>query len=161
MKANKAPKFQDIDLYSKDFAYQVTIQKEVVKYISQYLQNSAWKKEAGGQLFGDFKDHQFIVSIATGPRKTDLRSRFGYKPDTKKELLEIEYYQKIGKWFLGDWHTHPQKIPSPSPLDIHTIQKSYSKSHTALPGFLLLIGGKSHNNLYAGLVKKSEVMCLY
>jgi len=152
--------FDDIAFYASDLDYRIIIKKNVIKHITQYLQSSPWKKEAGGQLFGDFEGDKFVISIATGPRKTDFRSRFGYKPDTKEELLEIKQYQEMGKWFLGDWHTHPQKTPRPSSIDIKTAQKSYAKSHTILPGFLLLIAGRSSSNFYVGLVQDSQIIQL-
>ena len=41
-----------------------------------------------------------------------------------------------GLHFVGDWHTHPEAVPTPSSSDIRTIKEAVAKSRHHLHGFL-------------------------
>ena len=44
--------------------------------------------------------------------------------------------------YLGDWHTHPEDVPKPSPRDLASIDDIARRSMHQLPGFLLCIVGQ-------------------
>ena len=46
-----------------------------------------------------------------------------------------------GLHFIGDWHTHPERLPRPSPSDVHSIRQAFKLSKHHLNGFVLLIAG--------------------
>jgi integrative and conjugative element protein (TIGR02256 family) len=97
--------------------------------------------EAGGQLFATFTEDVVEISIATGPRALDRRSRHLYLPDRPSEQMEIDEMHKAGLHFVGDWHTHPEETPTPSSSDIRTIKDAVIKSRHHLHGFILVIVG--------------------
>ena len=82
------------------------------------------------------------LELATGPRKTDRRSRFWYQPDRRAEQEEIDRLHRENLLFVGDWHTHLEPIPS---LGLHrissSIRDSVAKSSHHLNGFPLVIVG--------------------
>lgn len=43
--------------------------------------------------------------------------------------------------FVGDWHTHPEAVPAPSPTDVKTINDAVAKSQHHLQGFVMVIVG--------------------
>ena len=43
--------------------------------------------------------------------------------------------------FVGDWHTHAEGTPTPSPSDIKTINEAVAKSQHHLHGFVMVIVG--------------------
>jgi integrative and conjugative element protein (TIGR02256 family) len=47
----------------------------------------------------------------------------------------------LGLHFIGDWHTHPERVPSPSASDIRSIREAVTRSVHHLNGFVLLIAG--------------------
>jgi integrative and conjugative element protein (TIGR02256 family) len=47
----------------------------------------------------------------------------------------------LGLNFIGDWHTHPERVPSPSTSDIRSIREAVTRSTHHLNGFVLLIAG--------------------
>ena len=55
--------------------------------------------------------------------------------------MEIDEMHKAGLHFVGDWHTHPEEIPTPSSSDIRTIKEAVAKSKHHLHGFVLIIVG--------------------
>jgi proteasome lid subunit RPN8/RPN11 len=48
-----------------------------------------------------------------------------------------------GTHFVGDWHTHPEAVPTPSPSDIRTIKEALAKSRHHLHGFIMVVVGSS------------------
>lgn len=78
---------------------------------------------------------------ATGPREVDQRSRYGYMPDRRGEQEEIDAMHSHGLQFVGDWHTHPERIPSPSTSDVRSIRQAVAQSKHHLNGFVMLIAG--------------------
>ena len=98
--------------------------------------------EAGGHLFAEMGEKQQTRVIeVTGPRPTDRRSPFGYRPDRKMEKAEIADRYKRGLHFVGDWHTHRQINPTPSVTDKHTMLDLVNLSSYDLAGFILVIVG--------------------
>ena len=117
------------------------IQSGVLATFEHNRQSGLKDTEAGGQLFGRLVDNNLVVEFATGPRPTDIRTRYSYKPDRRAEQKEINRYHQEGFLFLGDWHTHPEPYPSPSSQDLLSIREAYKQSTHHLNGFLLIIAG--------------------
>ena len=99
--------------------------------------------EAGGQLFATFDGGIALIELATGPRLTDHRSRYGFRPDRRAEQLEIKTMFKRGLHYVGDWHTHPAQIPYPSSEDLQNIRSAVNNSVHELKGFLLVVVGNA------------------
>jgi integrative and conjugative element protein (TIGR02256 family) len=118
---------------------------EVLKHFRQHRQLRKKQPEAGGQLFARFDPPQVIVVEATGPRRTDKRTRTSYTPDRAAEQLEIRERFKRGLHYVGDWHTHPELNPRPSGLDSSSISDCCARSSHVLNGFLLVIVGTSED----------------
>jgi integrative and conjugative element protein (TIGR02256 family) len=113
----------------------------VLNHIAKHQQDSGASREAGGQLFARFRNDQIRVEKATGPREVDQRSRYGYIPDRRGEQEEIDAMHSHGLQFVGDWHTHPERIPSPSTSDVRSIRQAVAQSKHHLNGFVMLIAG--------------------
>lgn len=126
---------------------------------SQMRRNSA---EAGGQLFARINGQDILLELATGPRRTDSRSRYFYQPDRRAEQKEINQLHREGLLFVGDWHTHPEPIPNPSQQDLVSIRDSVTKSTHHLKGFLLIIVGTATipETLWVGLHNATESLRL-
>jgi len=121
----------------------------VIEHFLANRQKRWYQKEAGGQLFATVSGGTISVIEATGPRRTDKRSRFSYVADREVERQEIREKYAKGLHYVGDWHTHPERIPKPSALDIHSIQECVNKSRHTLNAFVLIIVG--HGELPNGL----------
>lgn len=114
---------------------------EVLAHFRQHQQTRWYHREAGGQLFATADGRLLTVVEATGPRRTDRRTRTSYVPDRVAETREIAEQETRGRIFVGDWHTHPESVPTPSPLDRRSIQECFRESTHCLNGFLLVIVG--------------------
>jgi integrative and conjugative element protein (TIGR02256 family) len=113
----------------------------VVTHFKKHRQRFCIKAEAGGQLFACFKEPEIRIEVATGPRPTDKRGRTYYRPDRRAERKEIIYYHKRGLHYVGDWHTHPSRIPKPSPTDLSNIRDCFLRSSHTLAAFVIIIIG--------------------
>lgn len=115
----------------------------IIRYLQKYQQRKPLQPEAGGQLFARLSVESVVIGKITGPRKTDLRSRTFYVPDRKSEQQEIDRLHSKGFHYVGDWHTHPESVPSPSGRDRESIRDCFIKSKHHLLGFLLMVVGSA------------------
>lgn len=114
----------------------------VLRHFEQHRQVRFWQREAGGQLFARLQPGLLIVEEATGPRPTDRRTRTSYVADRVVEQREINERHASGLHYIGDWHTHPERVPVPSPRDVASMVDCFTKSTHALHAFVLVIIGK-------------------
>jgi len=121
----------------------IKLSDRVLQHFETHRQRRWYHSEAGGQLFARFAEGSVNVVEATGPRNTDQRGRTYYRPDRNAEQREIDEMFKRGLHFVGDWHTHPENFPTPSPSDKLSIAETLAKSRHALNGLLLVIVGKA------------------
>jgi len=119
----------------------VLVRGAALLHVSLHRQTSCWRREAGGQLFARIHGDEWSVEQATGPRQSDFRSRFGFRPNRKAEQQEIVERFTAGLHYVGDWHTHPESSPKPSSTDLSSMNDMVSASRHELPGFLMMIVG--------------------
>ena len=124
-----------------DSGEMVILTDAVLEHLQRHQQLRKRDTEAGGQLFGRIQDKTITIEEATGPRRSDIRSRYSYIPDRKAEQREINDRFPSGLHFIGDWHTHPEPIPYPSGTDLDNMRECVKKSRRAVSGFLLIIVG--------------------
>jgi integrative and conjugative element protein (TIGR02256 family) len=123
---------------------EVLVLSEVVLGTFRRHRQVRWNQtEAGGQLFACISRLSIVIEEATGPRRTDRRTRTSYVPDRVAEQREIDSRHSNGLHYVGDWHTHPEPYPVASGVDIASISESVRKSKHALNGFVLLIVGQA------------------
>ena len=113
----------------------------VMEHFARYQQVRHHQAEAGGQLFARITRYEIFVEEATGPRPSDRRGRTHYTPDRQAERKEIRERFALGLHYVGDWHTHPEKVPVPSVVDRFTISDCSQRSTHKLAGFLLIVVG--------------------
>lgn len=138
---------------------QLVLTTGVLNHLASLQQISRSSPEAGGQLFARFVGELIHVERATGPRPTDRRSRFRYIPDQRADQKEIDAAHRQGLHFIGDWHTHPEPIPTPSSHDVRSIRSVVAGSKHDLNGFVLLIAGTDSfpRGLFANLYGKHTI----
>lgn len=119
----------------------VRFSPEVLRVFDAHRQTGWFSREAGGQLFADIDGNLWYVLAATGPRSADRRGRFHFWPDRKAEQREIDQQFAAGLAYVGDWHTHPEKVPKPSPNDTLSIENVVRESTFHTSGLLLCIVG--------------------
>lgn len=124
-----------------DAGVQVLFSENVQAHFSEHRQRKLLAREAGGQLFARITHGSWEIVKATGPRRSDWRSRFGFVPSHAEDQKEIRALFEEGLHYVGDWHTHPETKPTPSSTDVTSITRSVATSEHQLVGFLLVIIG--------------------
>lgn len=137
----------------------VVFTEEAIASMIRHRQKTTNDKEAGGQLFAKFEGHDAIIIEATEPKCLDKRSRYGFIPSQWLQRQEIKSKYKQGKHFVGDWHTHPEPVPSPSADDKESMIDCFCKSNHELKAFLMVIVGTAEppDNLYVCLVNSNGI----
>ena len=98
------------------------IRPEALEKMNHYKQIRWSDTEAGGILIGRvlMEDGNFIIDDVSEPMQTDIRSRarFSRKPEGHQEYFNDVWEREDGRCFyLGEWHTHPERVPVPSSID--------------------------------------------
>lgn len=132
---------------------------DAVAAMLRHRQLRAKDPEAGGQLFARFEGNNTVIVEATGPKPRDRRARCLFIPNRWLQRQEIQTLHRSGKHFVGDWHTHPEAVPSPSGEDVAAMIDCFRKSRHELHAFIMVIVGTSESpeGLYVGLVDGSGV----
>jgi hypothetical protein len=73
--------------------------------------------------------------------------------------VEIDRENRKGRTYVGDWHTHPEASPAPSPRDIDSIRETFSESQLGLQGLILIIVGTTpvREDLYVGVCDRTTL----
>lgn len=121
---------------------EIRVEQDPLSVFAAHRQTGFFHLEAGGQLFGRAGRRRWRVTHATGPDRGDRRCRVGFVPDRRREQRDIADFYARGFDYLGDWHTHPQDVPEPSPRDLNSINDIVRRSVHEMPGFLLCIVGR-------------------
>ena len=118
---------------------------EVVEHLTRHRQLRFWHREAGGQLFARIDGKNIFVTEATGPRPGDRRGRHHYHADREVEQAEIDSMHGRGLHYIGDWHSHPERVPRPSRRDDETMASRVQLSRHRLRGFVFVIVGQANS----------------
>ncbi|MFO1387993.1 Mov34/MPN/PAD-1 family protein [Cellvibrio sp.] len=132
----------ELKAVNSSFTQSVSIQAQVIKYLSQHRQLHARSLEAGGQLFGVVDPDSIIITCATGPYSKDDRGPRHYRSDAMSAQSEIKQQAKFGNVYLGEWHTHAEKVPRASGHDIDAMRRLMKSSNLATNGLLMVILGQ-------------------
>lgn len=103
----------------------VLFSDEILTQFKIHIQSLDTDKEAGGILIGEIRDDNYVVLAITEPQRKDGRSRCGFCRKDKNHIkLFTEFHQKNSNLtYIGEWHTHPEKKPSPSAIDVREWDK--------------------------------------
>jgi len=132
---------------------------EVVSEISQWLQNVQGEPESGGYLLG-YQHRQtgnITIELLTTPQPKDIRTIISCK------LLDIAHYLFLNKmkashsYYMGVWHTHPQKNPIPSSTDWTDWYATLNANKTGCGYIFFLIAGTDSFEIWVGDNKSKRI----
>ncbi|MDR7017067.1 Mov34/MPN/PAD-1 family protein [Acinetobacter sp. 3657] len=118
----------------------VVILSEVVEILLSYRQLENSNPESAGVIIGERRGIHLVVRMVSVPNFSDIRSRFSVNRIGKhhQEKVDKAFRESNGTWqYLGEWHTHPENIPSPSMVDYNSWKKYLSSSD---PLILIIVG---------------------
>ncbi len=68
-------------------------------------------------------------------------------------FIEEDYIQsEHTRFYIGEWHTHPESTPTPSDVDYYSIRDNYRTASLVVPFlFMIIVGTQSfHISVYNG-----------
>ena len=126
--------------------YKIKISKSVLEQIYQYRQTGSLSSESGGVLIGRqiISTGNLIIYLCTVPMPLDVCKRTRY---LRKDPKHIEFFTTLRQRenniyaYIGEWHTHPELIPSYSSMDLRNWKRIGKES--SMPHFHLIAGTKA------------------
>ena len=92
---------------------------EVVFEISLWLQVTPDAPESGGYIIGyqHSRTGNVTLELVTTPKPKDIRTRIRCDILDEEHFIFLENIKSNRSYYMGAWHTHPQKHPIPSSID--------------------------------------------
>jgi integrative and conjugative element protein (TIGR02256 family) len=100
--------------------------------------------ETGGILIGiyDLELKSAIVTKVIGPPADSKHGRFTFIRGTRGVKENLEEFWKEGEYYLGEWHFHPNALPTASSQDVNQMKKIAKNQIYKCPEPLMLIIGQ-------------------
>lgn len=136
----------------------------VLNRLSSFIQHNG-QPEAGGVLLGRAlkETGDSIIDEITIPTEGDRRSRFAFHRSRKKHQQAIdmawEESQKTCN-YLGEWHTHPEPVPTPSSVDLRNWKDRLKKDFFDSPYLYFIIVGTETIEAWEGCKESGIVVKL-
>ncbi|MBN8587718.1 MAG: Mov34/MPN/PAD-1 family protein [Rhodothermia bacterium] len=104
------------------------ISPEALTLMLCYVQDDEHKSESGGILIGRhiIETDDIVIDTVTQPTCFDKQTRFKFfrNKNLHQEILDNHWKNsKHTSTYLGEWHTHPEKYPFPSNIDVKNWNK--------------------------------------
>lgn len=97
--------------------------------------------ETGGSLIGYTSGNTIFVEKASNGGKNAIHEALYFRADPNyvDMFIDMEVANSNGRYrYLGEWHTHPEIIPSPSTIDLQSLNEIAMSSDDFC--MLLIIG---------------------
>lgn len=138
------------------------IRPEAIVKMQKYKQDELFSSEAGGILIGRIliENEHFIIDDVSEPMSTDKRSRFRFR---RRPEGHQEYFNSILKrengccFYLGEWHTHPEYVPTPSSVDRKEWNRLVRLDFENDALFFIIVGIKEIKVWY-GTIRDKEIV---
>ena len=138
----------------------IRFDQKVINIFKRFIQDDENKPEAGGILMGYYiDDYSFYISDLSTPSENDKSSRFNFLRsfiDAQKFIERFFKSSKGKKIYLGEWHTHPEKLPTPSSTDLQSFENQLKKNVLNSKYIFMIILGTE--GIYAGSYCKSGLI---
>jgi len=123
----------------------VAVAMEVIQKLRDFQESHSFSKESGGIIVGYYENslRELMISDVTFPQADDVcgRYRFVRKITGHQEIMD-SLWEKSGrkKSYLGEWHTHNQGDPIPSPIDKLNWKKIAKREQNFDVFFFVIVG---------------------
>ncbi len=123
----------------------VLFPRTILERMLQYRQSGRSTPESGGMILGRIRKTYLDITDITVPGGSDFQSRFQFIRRGSchfQRALEAwrESNSEVG--YLGEWHTHPEDSPRPSPIDLVGWRKVVIDGHSPYC-FFIIVGVRS------------------
>jgi integrative and conjugative element protein (TIGR02256 family) len=135
----------------------IIVTSAVLRQINRHRQITAEDHEAGGILLGARRGRHIDITFATTPKRGDRGSRAGFhRLSPFHQSFAIRAWRRLCRKldYVGEWHTHPERNPSPSRIDRAEWAKLMRSRRSELVFMILGISGVWLGLSNRGIVKE-------
>ena len=123
----------------------LTLSGSVVATLLSYVQAAPGDNEACGVLIGRVSmDGKVCIEAITEPRPQDQRQRNWFRRSSVHQDVVEKLFRKSGRElvYCGEWHTHPEPVPSPSETDLAAWSLKLEGGTCVIDPFFIIVGTK-------------------
>lgn len=137
----------------------VDILPEVFEEINKWLQIDDSLSESGGFIVGYQHKGTNNISLecVSHPYPLDTRNRVRFNIKDPKHKLFLLRASARKSYYMGVWHTHPQRIPEPSQIDWNDWKETLDMDQTACEYVFFLIAGSEGARIWVGDLKTKAI----
>lgn len=137
----------------------VDIHGTVLNKIALWLQDDSNKPESGGFIVGYEHSHTGNISLedVSQPCFIDKKTRVRFVIRDPRHYMFLKRARKQKSYYMGVWHTHPQRIPHPSSIDWNDWNETISIDKTGSNYVFFIIAGTVEWKLWAGDMKSGII----
>ncbi len=130
----------------------VDILSNVLQDMAEWIQDEKAKPESCGFILGYENNvtHNITLSEITFPQANDRRNRFFCQIVDRHHFEFLQKNKIKHNYYMGVWHTHPQKIPTPSHIDWKSWNDILKKDKTGCNYAFFVILGETEFRIWAG-----------
>lgn len=119
----------------------ILVRHKIIRTIKLLARKGGIKTETGGILLGCYRPPHIDVTSLTTIQKQDQASKFGFfRKDRSHNRIALYKWKRSRGYvnYIGEWHTHPERHPKPSSIDIAEWRKLLRKEKRDM---IFIIGG--------------------
>lgn len=137
----------------------VDILSAVTDEIAKWIQDSETKPESGGFIAGYQHKSTGNVSLemVSAPHLFDVKTRVRFEIKDPAHKLFLTKVKRKHSYYMGVWHTHPQKVPAPSPIDWEDWHQSMLIDKTGCRYIFFIIAGTEAWKIWIGDLCTGEI----
>jgi integrative and conjugative element protein (TIGR02256 family) len=131
----------------------VAFSDQAISVFGQYVQRRARDREAGGVLLGRrvIQSNDVVIDEATEPAPDDSRARFRFfrRAEPAQKAVDRVWANSDGTVnYLGEWHSHPEDVPTPSGLDLSSWRETLVQARFEQDFLLFVIVGRTATKVW-------------
>lgn len=137
----------------------VDVLSPVLYEMYQWIQDAAGKPESGGYIIGyQHKETGHIsLEMVSYPYRLDTRNQHRFNIKDPRHALFLKKAKHNKSYYMGVWHTHPQKVPCPSHIDWIDWTDSLKKEKTGCEYIFFIIVGIKEWRVWVGDFQSGKI----
>lgn len=141
----------------------VDILSPVIAEIKNWLQDTAEKNESGGYIVGYQHNVSGNISLEaiSHPYSLDKRSPIRFYIHDPRHSLFLKRAKRRKSYYMGVWHTHPQRIPIPSAIDWEDWRATMQEDKTGCQYVFFFIAGTDELRVWVGDFLTGKIVEVY
>lgn len=130
----------------------VDILSPVFEEIKKWVQVESSKPESGGYIVGYQHKNTGNISLeeVSHPYLLDVKSRVRFDIRDPRHQHFLRKAKRNRSYYMGVWHTHPQKVPVPSGIDWKDWNETLKLDTTGCQFVFFIIAGTEEWRIWAG-----------